>query len=62
MTNPADPRVTLEPQPAKFEYEWHVVATCPTSQREHVTGFRSEGEAKAWIASDSKVWIAKRGY
>jgi hypothetical protein len=42
--------------------EWYVLASHhPSSQREHVHRFKSETEAKNWIARKSKAWLRKRG-
>ena len=39
-----------------------MVATHPSGQREHVRRFKTETEAKYWIARKSKAWLKKRGY
>jgi NTE family protein len=41
--------------------EWYVLARHPSGQREHVHRFKSETEAKNWIARKSKAWLRKRG-
>ena len=46
----------------KLGHEWYVVATHPSGQREHVRRFKTETEAKYWIARKSKAWLKKRGY
>ena len=49
-------------QPFKLGREWYVVATHPSGQREHIRRFKTETEAKDWIARKSKAWLKKRGY
>jgi hypothetical protein len=39
-----------------------VLARHPSGQREHVRRFKSETEAKNWIARKSKAWLKKQGY
>jgi hypothetical protein len=56
------PTITFNPQPLKAGHEWQVIATYPRGQQEHITGFKTETEAKDWIAKDSKTWLRKRGY
>jgi hypothetical protein len=58
-------RIILEPLPLKLTLGsgWYVKATHPDGRIEHVTaGFKSEAEAKAWIADDSADWLRDRGY
>ena len=49
-------------QPVKLGHEWYVVATHPGGQQEHVRRFKTESEAKYWIARKSKAWLKKRDY
>jgi hypothetical protein len=57
------PKITLAVEPFRVEPEWHVIATNPSGQREHISGFKSEAEAKEWLASDRcKAWLRARGY
>jgi hypothetical protein len=59
----SDPKITFEPRPLKVGTEWHVVATYPRGQKEHIAGFHSEAEAIEWIASEScQAWLRARGY
>jgi hypothetical protein len=44
----------------KLGDEWHVLARHPSGQQEHVRRFKSEREAKNWIARESKAWLKKR--
>ena len=46
----------------KLGDEWYVLARHPSGQQEHVRRFKSETEAKKWIATKSKAWLQKRGY
>jgi hypothetical protein len=56
------PRIKFDSRPLEVGHEWHVVATYPRGQEEHITGFRNEAEAKDWIAKHSRAWLKKRGY
>jgi hypothetical protein len=49
-------------QPVKRGDEWYVFATHRSGQQEHVRRFKTETEAKNWIARKSKAWLKKRGY
>ncbi len=52
--------IIFEPKPRKIGREWRVVATYPSGQKEHITGFASEGEAIEWLASkSSQVALAR---
>jgi len=42
--------------------EWHVIATYPRGQEEHITGFKNKTEAQDWIAKHSRAWLKMRGY
>ena len=59
---PARNRIILEPQPLKLGNGWYVKATHPNGQTEHVTGFKSQAEAKDGISNSSKGWLRMRGY
>jgi hypothetical protein len=41
--------------------EWYIVANYPSGQQEHITGFRSEADAKHWITNGAKAWLEKAG-
>jgi hypothetical protein len=57
------PKVTFDSEPLRVGSEWHLVATYPSGQREHVTGFKSEAEAIEWLASGRcQAWLKARGY
>jgi hypothetical protein len=49
-------------EPLKLGDEWHVAARHPSGQKEYVRRFRTEIEAKKWVARKSKAWLKKRGY
>jgi hypothetical protein len=56
-------RITINPQPVKAGDEWHIVATWPSGHPEHITGFKTEAEAREWITGDgAKTWLRGRGY
>jgi len=48
-------RITINPQPVKAGDEWHVVATWPSGHPEHITGFKTEAEAREWITGDGAI-------
>jgi hypothetical protein len=57
------PKVTFDPKPRKVGPEWHVVATYPSGQQEHITGFRTKAGALEWLASTRcQAWLKARGY
>jgi hypothetical protein len=58
----AEPHVIFEPQ--QIGDEWQIRAHCPGAVLEYVTGFKSEQDAKDWIANPAmtKRWLRKRGY
>jgi hypothetical protein len=42
---------------------WHVRAIWPSAHVEEITGFKTEADARAWIAGDAaKAWLRGRGY
>jgi hypothetical protein len=49
-------------EPLKLRDEWYVLARHPSGQKEYVRRFRTETEAKKWIARKSKAWLKKQGY
>ena len=56
------PSASIIAEPVKVGDEWYVLARHPSGQREHVRRFKTETEAKYWIARKSKAWFKKRGY
>jgi len=56
------PSTSIIAEPVKLGDEWYVLARHPSGQREHVRRFKTETEAKNWIARKSKAWFKKRGY
>ncbi|MDR3420462.1 MAG: hypothetical protein P4L80_04345 [Xanthobacteraceae bacterium] len=57
------PKITFETKPLKVGPEWHLVATFPSGQQEHITGFKTEAEAIGWLdGSRYQAWLKARGY
>src|SRR3984893_14773737 len=56
------PCTSIIAQPVKLGDEWYVLARHPSGQRVHVRRFKTQSEAKYWIARKSKAWLKKRGY
>ncbi len=61
------PEIAFEPKPRRIGLEWRVIASYPSGQKEHITGFASEAEAVAWLESNSsQAWrvarLMARGY
>jgi hypothetical protein len=56
------PAVHVYNRSTKLGDEWYVLARHPSGQQEHVRRFKTESEAKYWIARKSKAWLKKRGY
>ena len=43
--------------------DWRLVATHPSGQQEHVSGFHTEAEAIDWLSSNSfAAWMRTRRY
>ncbi len=55
-------KLTINPQPVRVGNEWRVRAVWPSGYPEEITGFKTEAEAKDWIATRSKAWLRGRGY
>jgi hypothetical protein len=56
-------KITIQPQPFQVGKEWHVKAIWPSGHPEAITGFKSEAEAKAWVAGNgAKAWVRSKGY
>ena len=49
-------------EPVKVGDEWYVLARHPSGQHVHVRRFKTQSEAKFWIARKSKAWLKKQGY
>jgi hypothetical protein len=65
MPSMAEPHqsIRINPQPIKAGNEWRVMAIWPSGHLEEITGFKTEAEARAWIAGDgAKAWLRGRGY
>jgi hypothetical protein len=57
------PKVTFDSEPLKRGPEWYLVATYPSGQQEHITGFKTEADAIEWVASSRcQAWLKARGY
>jgi len=55
--------IRINPQPIKAGNGWRVMAICPSGHPEEITSFKTEAEARAWIAGDgAKAWLRGRGY
>jgi hypothetical protein len=50
-------KITFDPRPLRVGAQWQIVATYPSERQQHITGFRSEADAKHWIANGSKTWL-----
>jgi hypothetical protein len=48
-------------EPVKVGDEWYVLARHPSGQLVHVRRFKTQSEAKFWIARKSKAWLKKQG-
>ncbi len=65
MPSMAEPHqsIRINPQPIKAGNEWRVMAIWPSGHSEEITGFKTEAEARAWIAGNgAKAWLRGRGY
>ena len=51
---------SFDPQPFNVGSGWYVCVSWSYGQIEHVRGFTSEHEAKAWIDTKSKDWLRSR--
>ena len=51
------PSASIIAKPVKVGDEWH-----PSGQLVHVRRFKTQSEAKYWIARKSKAWLKKQGY
>ena len=62
MENPAN-QIHFTPKPLKIGGEWYLVATWPSGQEEHITGFKTEIEALNWIGQPKQLeWLRIRGF
>jgi hypothetical protein len=53
----AKPKVEFEPAPMKSRSGWYVLVTLPSGVRHHLGGFKTEEEARVWIAVKSAAWL-----
>jgi hypothetical protein len=55
--------VEFNPTPIKVGPEWRLVATHPSGQQEHISGFHTEAEAIDWLSSNGfAAWMRTRRY
>jgi hypothetical protein len=53
---------TFNALPSKAGSEWYVLVSWHDGRvPEHVTGFQSEDDARAWIIKESANWLKQRG-
>jgi hypothetical protein len=53
---------TFTALPSKVGSEWYVLVSWHDGRvPEHVTGFQTEDDARAWILKESADWLQKRG-
>jgi hypothetical protein len=55
-------KITLDPQPFRVGDGWYVQAILPDGRIDPIDGFKTEAEAKEWIANRSRVWFREMGY
>jgi hypothetical protein len=59
----APDKIRFDPLPHKVGEDWYILAKYPDGQQEHITGFKSVGEAMSWMGSpDCKEWLKARGH
>jgi hypothetical protein len=51
------PRVLFEPMPMKIGSGWYVLVTFPSGVSHRLGGFKTEEEARVWIACKSAAWL-----
>ena len=51
------PRVLFEPMPMKIGSGWYVLVTFPSGVSHRLGGFKTEEEARIWIACKSAAWL-----
>jgi hypothetical protein len=51
---------SISAEPVKVGDEWHVLARHPSGQLVRVRRFKTQSEAKFWIARKSKAWLKKQ--
>ena len=56
-------KIRFDPLPHKIGEDWYILAKYPDGQQEHITGFKSVGEAMSWMGSpDCKEWLKARDH
>jgi hypothetical protein len=53
----ADPKFSFEPVEWKILPEWYVRVTLPDGKERRIGGFKTEADARAWIAKSATAWI-----
>ncbi len=51
---------TLKPRPLKSGFGWYVLVEWPDGVARHVYEFRTESEARVWIAGESEAWLKQQ--
>jgi hypothetical protein len=62
MADDLSPNPIFTALPSKAGSEWYVLVSWHDGRvPEHVTGFQTEDDARAWIIKESANWLQKRG-
>jgi hypothetical protein len=51
------PEITFRPVEWKILPEWYVLVTLPDAKELRIGGFKTEANAREWIARSSAAWI-----
>ena len=51
------PEITFRPVEWKILPEWYVLVTLPDAKELRIGGFKTEANARDWIAKSSAAWI-----
>jgi hypothetical protein len=51
------PKIHFEVLPMKMGSGWYVLVTIPNAVGPKLGGFKTEEEAKSWIARESREWL-----
>jgi hypothetical protein len=61
MADDLSPNPTFTALPSKVGSEWYILVSWHDGRvPEHVTGFQTEDNARAWILKESADWLQKR--
>jgi hypothetical protein len=55
----AKPKVQFEPVPMRGASGWYVLIKLPNGQHPQLGNFKTEAEAREWIARESAAWLKK---